>query len=663
MEVSVQQCKESSPAKKRAKCPGIRVIHGRIYDSENGVCCHQCRQKTRDFAASCKNLMGHKLCVIKFCHKCLLNRYGEKAEEVDVLTDWKCPRCRGICNCSHCMKRRGQKPTGPLVHTAKASGFSSVSEMLEKNISYAVVSPRKAATSEKDQMIGVDYSVSDEVAKSDAVPPKMPVTTDKELVVALPGKHGKENSLDGNCGLKVDPQKALPDPKEKPKKTKRAGLKEICNGSRVEDACQNRSPKRVKTSHEVPSEETEGNANDGNKICNGVSERETNINRNHDITQKEKKVSRKRASKNVSLNPNKEDAKEEMSERNCQVTLNIENKEINNIISLPPGSILTDIADIEFGPEDVGHALQFLEFCTAFEKVLDMKEGEAEAILQELTQKQNARRSQKTLLVQFHIRLLTLILSDSGDEPPSLKSTSGKNSWLSALRNLISESDFVPKELQLDSLEEGPDGYYNLDLSEKLRLLNFLCDEALGTENIRSYIDEQNSRFVESAKEAKVKVAAAKEKKRSLKQKLTDDLAKAIIAKNGAPLSISEHGSLVSKIKSEADRAHAEMLEAMGMVPKKKQRSDVVRTEPVFLDGSGRAFWKLKCYAAEYAVLMQDIKIQDAAAADERWFVYGAELPEHKHEIEMYISSSRSKRTRVHGVSCTVPNESSKANI
>lgn len=36
-----------------------------------------------------------------------------------------------------------------------------------------------------------------------------------------------------------------------------------------------------------------------------------------------------------------------------------------------------------------------------------------------------------------------------------------------------------------------------------------------------------------------------------------------------------------------------------------KQRSDATRTEPVFIDGSGRAFWKLRCYAAEYAVLMQ----------------------------------------------------------
>lgn len=147
---------------------GVRVIGGRIYDSENGKTCHQvncsigfsllpfdfqlfgleirasrisnlgsiylqCRQKTRDFVASCKNLKKDNVCTIRFCHKCLLNRldfgnlflfifrinfvslwsddeidigsgnrYGEKAEEVELLDTWNCPKCRGECNCSFC---------------------------------------------------------------------------------------------------------------------------------------------------------------------------------------------------------------------------------------------------------------------------------------------------------------------------------------------------------------------------------------------------------------------------------------------------------------------------------------------------------------------------------------------------------------------------------
>jgi len=57
----------------------------------------------------------------------------------------------------------------------------------------------------------------------------------------------------------------------------------------------------------------------------------------------------------------------------------------------------------------------------------------------------------------------------------------GSNSWLKALKDLLAESDHILKDFPLDWLEEGTNGYYNLDLSLKLTLLKFLCDEALGT--------------------------------------------------------------------------------------------------------------------------------------------------------------------------------------
>ncbi|XP_052736863.1 uncharacterized protein LOC108336406 isoform X2 [Vigna angularis] len=75
-------------------------------------------------------------CPIKFCHKCLLSRYGENAEEVVQLANWTCPKCQGICNCSLCQKQRGEQPTSPLYRSAKESGFKSVAEMLamKKNL-------------------------------------------------------------------------------------------------------------------------------------------------------------------------------------------------------------------------------------------------------------------------------------------------------------------------------------------------------------------------------------------------------------------------------------------------------------------------------------------------------------------------------------------------
>ena len=46
---------------------------------------------------------------------------------------------------------------------------------------------------------------------------------------------------------------------------------------------------------------------------------------------------------------------------------------------------------------------------------------------------------------------------------------------------------------------------------------------------------------------------------------MLDEVAKAIIEKNGAPISVSNHKEIVSRIKSEAALARTEMLEAMAL--------------------------------------------------------------------------------------------------
>jgi hypothetical protein len=52
---------------------------------------------------------------------------------------------------------------------------------------------------------------------------------------------------------------------------------------------------------------------------------------------------------------------------------------------------------------------------------------------------------------------------------------------LKVLEDLITESDLGLKEFPLDWLKKGISGYNDLDISKKLILLNFICDEALGT--------------------------------------------------------------------------------------------------------------------------------------------------------------------------------------
>ena len=71
---------------------GRRIIRGRIYDSQHGVTCHWCRQKTVEDHVHCG------LCSISFCGGCLRNRHGELIDlEMQMDHKWVCPKCRGSC--------------------------------------------------------------------------------------------------------------------------------------------------------------------------------------------------------------------------------------------------------------------------------------------------------------------------------------------------------------------------------------------------------------------------------------------------------------------------------------------------------------------------------------------------------------------------------------
>ncbi|XP_042519407.1 uncharacterized protein LOC122093188 [Macadamia integrifolia] len=715
-----------SPSK-RTKCPGVRVVGGRIYDRENGKTCHQCRQKTMDFSASCKNRKNDNLCPQKFCHKCLLNRYGEKAEEMAMLDEWKCPKCRGICNCSVCMKRRGHQPTGLLVHTAKATGFSSVSEMLN------LKGPENLALEETKQ-----------------------TALNKDPVATPIRKCGKENSFDGKNDSKSQPVSSISDGKgdkgecrsKKVRHNDNAGEGGITTASLKkhkafknvvatpnEHTTPNKEPvtfptrkyfKEKNDSNLQPTPSTldcevkkreesrrkklrqKDSAGKGSKCGNSLFEKKSSkVSQNSEenpqkLIKKEEKRSQcndgcpnkvnseLQIPKKTSLDPRKKEGKKDEGDSflpDCDKTVlygNMDNATTrpklvtksrgarkNTMttntssvdIQLPQGANLTIVAGIDLATDDVGHALQFLEFCAAFGQVLDLKKGQPESILQELLCRRSGRRIHRTQYssnVQFHTQLLSLIQKDLGEKSHLLSKTSSRDSWLKALGKCISESHFVLKDLPVDCFDRGGDSYDKLDSSQKLRVLNFLCDETLGTVKLRNWIDEQNSKFVEREKEAKEKVLAAKNKEKCLKRKLLDDVAKAIQLKNGAPLSISEHEYLVSRIKVEAAKAHSEILEAMGMVPKKKQRSDAVRTEPVLLDGDGCAYWKLRCYSSEPILLLQDIDNLDWVRPEEKWYTYDVEQTK---VVENYISSFRTKGIKSVAVSGIFPLGSSEGSL
>jgi len=104
-------------------------VSDKVYNKQLGTSCHQCRQKTLDLKTRCKNVNCRGVRG-QFCGVCLLNRYGEDAVEAIEDKRWVCPPCRGCCNCSFCLPKRGKRPTGVLTPFIKARGFNNVKEYL-----------------------------------------------------------------------------------------------------------------------------------------------------------------------------------------------------------------------------------------------------------------------------------------------------------------------------------------------------------------------------------------------------------------------------------------------------------------------------------------------------------------------------------------------------
>ncbi|XP_072332323.1 cell division cycle-associated protein 7a isoform X2 [Scyliorhinus torazame] len=97
----------------------------KVYNRATGSTCHQCRQKTIDTKTNCRNpeCVGIRG---QFCGPCLRNRYGEFVRSALLDSNWHCPPCRGICNCSFCRQREGRCATGVLVYLAKYHGYDNV---------------------------------------------------------------------------------------------------------------------------------------------------------------------------------------------------------------------------------------------------------------------------------------------------------------------------------------------------------------------------------------------------------------------------------------------------------------------------------------------------------------------------------------------------------
>ncbi|KAF6143778.1 hypothetical protein GIB67_016699 [Kingdonia uniflora] len=634
-------------------------------DSEMKQSCHQCRQRTNAFVVTCKNQRNNKPCPLKFCKKCLHHWYGEDAEEMELLGDWKCLKCRGMCNCSKCRKLKGYQPTGMFVHNAKATGLSSVSEIPStKGAKDVGVSQRKSIVFSKEPIRASPTNCREEnyvvVNNGSNLIPKF-IVSDGDA--KLDGKH--EAIIVGHTNSSSEREGSTADEAEIKVCKKARVLTEIILNSNMEVdqhgvMSELRASKKSQTDGETyKKSRIEIKANSVKKDAE-ISERdgdflakESNMQIHSEPIIEEEKIDKKDNSlpdcdeKKVSDDRSTSVIEDELKIR---VLYKPKKRALKHDITssvvdipLPQGTDLTNVAGIDFPAKDVGPVLQFLEFCKSFGKVLDLKKGQPEMILGELTGTLRRRRVHFSSIIQFKVQLLSLIQKDSGEESLPLSATSSGNSWLQALEKCISGSQYVLEDLPLNFVDSSGDVYDRLNPSKKLRLLNFLCDEALATRDLRSWIDKQESMFVEKEKEAKMKVLAVKDKEKCLKQKMQDEIEKSVLLKEGAPLSISEHDNLVSKMKTEAANARAELLEAIDMIPKKKERSDAVRTESILSDGNGRMFWRLRGYSGQPNILCQEIGSFDSVTQEDKWYAYGFE--ENK-PVEDHISSLRRKRCR-----------------
>uniref|UniRef100_A0A453R8K8 DDT domain-containing protein n=1 Tax=Aegilops tauschii subsp. strangulata TaxID=200361 RepID=A0A453R8K8_AEGTS len=514
-----EQAKQGPP-RKRNPCPGIRCVGGRIYDPENGKTCHQCRQKTMDFAVACTQPRKKGLCPIHFCHKCLFNRYGENAEDMTKEAGWTCPKCRGICNCSFCRKKKGETPTGILAHAAKASGHSSVHDLLIKGSDMVVAAQTLSSLPKKIKKERKEGSLKRALGTDDATGGLF---------------------AEGDENIKTD-LNALPSVPIKKKL------------------------KKIKKEHKKGNIKRALGTDDGTDglLAQGDDNTGTDLNALLPVP-----ISKKLKKGNHRVNDMTADEK-------CPVEikgeLHIRNESTDvpgTKIELPIGTPVTDIAGAELEVDDVGSALQFHEFCRTFAEVLKIRKGQPEKVLQVITGGGRIGREVPSVVADLHISLLSVIQEDR-EENPSDYSRNG-DAWIIDTGKYISESTVISKELPVDCLSQGVLGYKKLSPSLKLHVLNFLCDEALSTTTLKNWVLKQHESATERKVAAREKFRAVKEKEKELKEKLTIKMAKPRFLRNGA-----EINSLVSQIKEayEDKKAVIDEEKLGGLVRKKPVRID-----------------------------------------------------------------------------------------
>lgn len=196
----------------------------------------------------------------------------------------------------------------------------------------------------------------------------------QEPKVGTSKKRGKENSSDGP----MNSQSPISCPNDKQaKKVKQEGVKRL--KERVEDDKDNgvvcspikhtvviglrRSPRKLIIPQEITKKEEVVDDKDN------VRRSPRKFNAPQEVTKNDEKMSDINCGKvTKKVKKEKVQAEPKVKSGKHQKDINIDHVVVD--VVLPPGSLLTNVAGIDLLPDDIGHALQFLEFCSAFREVI-----------------------------------------------------------------------------------------------------------------------------------------------------------------------------------------------------------------------------------------------------------------------------------------------------
>ncbi|CAN6916749.1 unnamed protein product [Brassica oleracea] len=239
-------------------------------------------------------------------------------------------------------------------------------------------------------------------------------------------------------------------------------------------------------------------------------------------------------------------------------------------VKLPQGIESITVSSVDLHPENAGSVLQFLEFCLTFREALGLRDGQAHLVVREVL----SGSQEHSTLTQTIIQLLTLILVDRGDISVGLSATDDR--WFTILGNCLAESEVKLDDFPPEMFQKGISEYEEMDSLQKLKLLNFVCDEALGISVMRNFIE--NPEYVEKKKKAEEKLNAAEAREKQLYQKIKNDFAKAEADNNGVALTIEQRLAIISQMSAESEEVHFEKKKALEMQSKSQESNDALRT-------------------------------------------------------------------------------------